>query len=148
MFFLGGGIANIAKKMGMSEAIIEKLIKAKVKLGDQSTIKVEINFGFLNAHHVPSLADKSYASAPKMGAGYQLIRPGTPDYIAFEITQRPDVSSIGIEVPPSGPLSAALKINGPYIWFKTATVWPVTYAGKLFLDNGSDQYEPVSFFAE
>ena len=83
-----------------------------------------------------------------MGAGYQLIRPGTPDYIAFEITQRPDVSSIGIEVPPSGQLSAALKINGPYIWFKTATVWPVTYAGKLFLDNGSDQYEPVSFFAE
>lgn len=146
MFFLGGSIANIAKTVGMNEAVIKKVLKAK--LGNQSTVKVEVNFGFLNAHHVKALADKSDASLPNMNAGFELVRPGTPDYIAFEITQRPDIASFGIEVPPTGPVSVAMKINGPYVWFKTATVWPVTYAGKLFLDNGSDQYEPVSFFAE
>ena len=117
---------------------------AKQRVSDISLIKLQMTFGYLNANLAAAIAQKQM---PAANAGFELVRPGVPDYVGLGMVALPQVTQAlylltAPRVAATGNL-VAFQVWGPYAYWTPTVVWAGTLAGKLFLDNGSDQYEPM-----
>lgn len=116
----------------------------KQRVSDISLIKLQMTFGYLNANLAAAIAQKQM---PAANAGFELVRPGVPDYVGIGMSALPQVTQVLYLLTPGQAAGrgnlAAFQVWGPYAYWTPTVVWAGTLAGKLFLDNGSDQYEPM-----
>ena len=116
----------------------------KQRVSDISLVKLQMTFGYLNANLAAAIAQKQM---PAANAGFELVRPGVPDYVGIGMVALPQVTqTLYLLTSPQAVATgnlAAFQVWGPYAYWTPTMVWAGTLAGKLFLDNGSDQYEPM-----
>lgn len=102
-----------------------------------SLIKLQFNVGFLNAHYAAALAKKQL---PLANVGFKRVNPKSVDWFSMSLAILPQVTQVLYEIVPG---TVYLQLWGPYSVFTPQMIWPETVAGSYFINNGSDQYEPL-----
>lgn len=133
--FLMAGLKMITEITFGDEATITKSVN------NISLLKLQVSFGFLNAHYAAALAKKSL---PLANVGFKLVRPGIADWTTVSLAILPQVTQVLYKL--GGDLATNalfLQLWGPYSVITPQLAMPHTVAGSYFINNGSDQYEPL-----
>ncbi len=136
MPFVMGSVGALARFGGISKFAVGN---TAISVTDISLVKLQTVFGFLNANYAAALLNRE----PTAGdVGFDLVRPGTPDYVTFGLALLPQVTQT-LFLLDFGTFKTGLQLWGPYGIYTPQMAWPRTVAGQVFLKNGTNQFEPL-----
>lgn len=135
-FLISGGL-GFFRDLGLITKITK--LAGILNISEITLAKLQINFGFLNARYAAALAK---GELPAADVGYELVRPGVPDWISLSLSLVPQVTQTWYGFN-DGVSAAGVQLWGPYSFWTPSMAWAGTLAGSLYLNNGSDQYEPM-----